>query len=214
MIPGNQTPVSEFIPLGLSERSDWQLAVFGLILAMYLLTVTSNTLIITVTLIDPKLKAPMYFLLNRLSFVDMAFTSITVPQRLAHVLSTSKAIPFTNCLTQLFFILLVGPMEGYLLAAMTYDCYMAVCDPLWAHLAFCSLRILQFFCAITPMLQLSCSRPFLNEMLTFTEGMTIILRPFIFILPSYARTGATVLCLRSAAGLCKATSTVALMCWW
>ncbi|XP_038597561.1 olfactory receptor 1361-like [Tachyglossus aculeatus] len=204
---------------GLSERPEWQLAILGLILAI--------------------LQTPVYFLLGQLSFVDMAFASITVLQMLAHLFSTSTAISFTNCLTQLFFILLVDPMEGYLLAAMAYDRYVAVRDPLhyvtlvirglclriivglglvvlWsallntvlmAHLTFCSCRILQFFCNITPMLQLSCSRPFLNEMLIFTEGTDIILGPFHFILASCARIGAAVLCLCSAAGLCKATST-------
>ncbi|XP_028910040.1 olfactory receptor 1361-like [Ornithorhynchus anatinus] len=239
MVPGNETPISEFILLGLSERPEWQLAIFGVILAMYLLTVTSNTLIITVTLIDPKLQTPMYFLLGRLSFVDMAFASITVPQMLAHLLSTSKSIPFTNCLAQLFFVLLVGPMEGYLLAAMAYDRYVAVCNPLryttlvsrglclriivgsglvvlgnallntvlMMRLSFCSRHILQFFCDITPMLQLSCSRPFLNEMLIFTEGTAIILGPFFFIQASYARIGAAVVHLHSAVGLRKAVST-------
>ncbi|XP_038598803.1 olfactory receptor 1361-like [Tachyglossus aculeatus] len=151
----------------------------------------------------------MYFLVHRLSFVDMVFANITVPQMLAHLLSTSKAIPFTNCLAQLFFALFVGPMEGYLLAAMAYDHYVAIFDPLhyvtlvshalclriivgsgivvpgstllnivlMAHLIVCSHGILQFFCDITHMLQLYCSHAFLNEMLNFTEGKRMYLRP-------------------------------------
>ncbi|XP_075771005.1 olfactory receptor 1J1-like [Pelodiscus sinensis] len=72
----------------------------------------------------------MYFLLSQLSMVDIGLVSIILPQALVHTLSQHRAIPFVSCMAQLFSYMVVVNMEGYLLAAMAYDRYLAVCDPL------------------------------------------------------------------------------------
>ncbi|XP_043836748.1 olfactory receptor 1L1-like [Dromiciops gliroides] len=235
----NYTSVTEFVFLGLTSRLDIQPVIFGVIFTMYLITIVGNSLIITVTWIDPKLKTPMYFLLSQLSTIDICFTTITVPQLLIHTFSRSKTISFTQCMTQVFFFVAVGNMEGYLLAAMAYDRYVAICNPLrygsimtqklcicivlvfWllmflnsllhtilvSRLHFCSNRILHFFCDLPPLMQLSCSRPFINELVILTEGVTATLSPFVFILASYVCIVVTVLGLRSTSGLRKAVST-------
>uniref|UniRef100_F6TCK3 Olfactory receptor n=1 Tax=Monodelphis domestica TaxID=13616 RepID=F6TCK3_MONDO len=235
----NYTSVTEFVLLGLTSQLDIQPVIFGVIFAMYLITIVGNSMIITVTWIDPKLKTPMYFLLSQLSIIDICFTTITVPQLLIHTFSRSKTISFTQCMTQVFFFVAVGNMEGYLLATMAYDRYVAICNPLrygaivtqkfcvsivlvsWllmflnsllhtilvSRLNFCSNHILHFFCDLPPLMQLSCSRPFINEIIILTEGVAATLSPFVFILASYVCIAVTVLGLRSTAGLRKAVST-------
>ncbi|XP_001370895.3 olfactory receptor 1361-like [Monodelphis domestica] len=76
-----------------------------------------------------------------------------------------------------------------------------------ARLTFCGNRVTHFFCDITPLLKLSCTRPLLNEMLIFTEGAAIVISPFFFILASYVRIGVAIGRLHSAAALKKALST-------
>ncbi|XP_075413894.1 olfactory receptor-like protein OLF3 [Tenrec ecaudatus] len=126
----NQTWFSEFFLLGLS--SDWgtQVSLFALFLAMYLITVIGNSVIVFLIKLDSKLHTPMYFFLSVLSFVDICYTNSTVPQMLVHFLSALKSIPFHRCVLQLYVSLSMGGTEFFLLGAMAYDRYVAVCYPL------------------------------------------------------------------------------------
>ncbi|XP_005326766.2 olfactory receptor-like protein OLF3 [Ictidomys tridecemlineatus] len=126
----NQTWVTEFILLGLS--SDWgtQVFLFVLILAMYLVTTVGNSLIILLIRLDSRLQTPMYFFLSVLSLVDLCYGNSVAPQMLAHLLSAHKCIPFHSCVLQLYTSLALGGSEFFLLGAMAYDRYVAVCHPL------------------------------------------------------------------------------------
>ncbi|XP_031229230.1 olfactory receptor 1361-like [Mastomys coucha] len=130
MATKNKTEVTEFVLLGLSSRPEMQPVIFGVVLIMYLMTVLGNTLLVLVACSDPKLQTPMYFLLSQLSLIDISLTTITVPQMLVHTFSVDQSISYNCCMTQLFFFMAVGSMEGHLLAAMAYDRYVAICDPL------------------------------------------------------------------------------------
>ncbi|XP_006191504.2 olfactory receptor-like protein OLF3 [Camelus ferus] len=125
-----QTGVNEFILLGLS--SDWgtQVFLFVLIVAMYLVTIVGNFLILLLIRLDSRLHTPMYFFLSVLSLVDLCYTNSFAPQMLAHLLSVQKSIPFMSCVLQLYISLALGGSEFFLLGAMAYDCYVAVCHPL------------------------------------------------------------------------------------
>ncbi|XP_075413889.1 olfactory receptor-like protein OLF3 [Tenrec ecaudatus] len=126
----NQTWVSEFVLLGLSSDWDTQVSLFVLFLVMYLVTVLGNVLIVLLIRLDGRLHTPMYFFLTNLSIVDVSYATSIVPQLLVHFLSEHKAIPYLSCAAQLFFSLGLGGIEFLLLAAMAYDRYVAVCDPL------------------------------------------------------------------------------------
>ncbi|XP_029810870.1 olfactory receptor-like protein OLF3 [Suricata suricatta] len=125
-----QTWVSEFILLGVS--SDWKTEVFlfVLVLTMYLVTLVANVLILLLIGLDSRLHNPMYFFLSVLSFVDLSYSISFVPQMLAHLLSARKSIPFYSCVLQLYIVLALGGSEFFLLGAMAYDRYVAVCHPL------------------------------------------------------------------------------------
>ncbi|XP_014940150.3 olfactory receptor 2D3-like [Acinonyx jubatus] len=126
----NQTYVTEFVFLGLSQDPHTQLLLFFLFLIIYLLTVLGNLLIIVLIHTDSRLHTPMYFFLRNLSFADLCFSTTTVPQVLVHFLAKRKTISFAGCSTQIFVFLLVGGTECALLAVMSYDRYVAVCKPL------------------------------------------------------------------------------------
>ncbi|XP_052037069.1 olfactory receptor 1361-like [Apodemus sylvaticus] len=239
MATKNKTDVTEFVLLGLSSRPEMQPVIFGVVLVMYLIAVLGNTLLVLAARSDPKLQTPMYFLLSQLSLIDISLTTITVPQMLVHTLSVVRRISYNHCMTQLFFFMAVGSMEGHLLAAMAYDRYVAICAPLrysaivshslclritltsWVvvslnsllysvlvtRLTFCGNQVNHFFCDITPLLKLSCTRPVVNEMLIFTEGVAVVVSPFFFILGSYIRIGFAIAHMHSIAALSKALST-------
>lgn len=130
MEEGNQTYVTEFVFLGLSQDPHIQVLLFFLFLIIYLLTVLGNLLIVALIHIDSRLHTPMYFFLRNLSFADLCFSTTTVPQVLVHFLVKRKTISFAGCSTQIVVLLLVGGTECALLAVMSYDRYVAVCKPL------------------------------------------------------------------------------------
>ncbi|NP_999991.1 olfactory receptor Olr1372 isoform X2 [Rattus norvegicus] len=127
----NQSSVSEFLLLGLSRQPQQQQLLFLLFLIMYLATVLGNLLIILVISTDSHLHTPMYFFLSNLSFVDVCFSSTTVPKVLANHILSSQAISFSGCLTQLYFLCVSVNMDNFLLAVMAYDRFVAICHPLY-----------------------------------------------------------------------------------
>nr|XP_020768924.1 olfactory receptor 3A2 [Odocoileus virginianus texanus] len=126
----NRTAVTEFILLGLVETENLQPMVFVLFLFAYLVTVGGNLSILTAILVEPKLHTPMYFFLGNLSVLDIGCITVTVPAMLDHLLSHKHTIPYAACLSQLFFFHLLAGMDCFLLTAMAYDRFLAICRPL------------------------------------------------------------------------------------
>ncbi|XP_028375404.1 olfactory receptor 7D4-like [Phyllostomus discolor] len=130
METGNHTEVSEFLLMGLSEDPELQPFLFGVLLSMYLVTILGNLLIILAISSDSHLHTPMYFFLCNLSFVDICFTSTTIPKTLVNIQTQSKAISYIGCFIQLYFFMIFAVMDGFLLTVMAYDRYVAICHPL------------------------------------------------------------------------------------
>ncbi|XP_077024166.1 olfactory receptor 6C1 [Tamandua tetradactyla] len=126
----NYTEVTEFILLGLSDDPKLQVTIFVFLLLTYMLSVTGNLTIITLTLLDSHLQTPMYFFLRNFSLLEVSFTTVSIPKFLGAIITGDKTISFNDCIAQLFFFILLGVTEFYLLAAMSYDRYVAICQPL------------------------------------------------------------------------------------
>ncbi|KAM7092988.1 olfactory receptor 1J4-like isoform 1-T4 [Molossus nigricans] len=130
MRPENQSSVSEFLLLGLPIRPGQQGVFFTLFLGMYLTTVLGNLLIILLIRLDSRLHTPMYFFLSHLAFSDISLSSVTVPKMLVNMHTQRQRIPYVGCISQLYFFILFGTLDNFLLAVMAYDRYVAVCHPL------------------------------------------------------------------------------------
>ncbi|XP_029471568.1 olfactory receptor 1361-like [Rhinatrema bivittatum] len=126
----NQTAVMEFLLLGLTERVELRGPLFVIFLAMYLMNLLGNGTMISVIAGSSQLHTPMYFLLCNLSFVDMCFSSVTVPKLLNSLISDKKTISFSQCIIQLYFFLVFTTTECLLLSIMAYDRYVAICNPM------------------------------------------------------------------------------------
>nr|XP_008519352.1 PREDICTED: olfactory receptor 1F1-like [Equus przewalskii] len=236
----NQSSVSEFLLLGLSRQPQQPQLLFMLFLSMYLATVLGNLLILLHISMDSHLHTPMYFFLSNLSFVDICFSSTTVPKMLANHILGTETISFSGCLTQMYFVFMFVDMDNFLLTVMAYDRFVAVCHPLhyltkmtpqlcallvagsWvianlnallhtllmAQLSFCADNAIpHFFCDVTPLLKLSCSDTYLNEVMILTEGALIMITPFVCVLASYVHITRAVLRVPSTKGRWKAFST-------
>ncbi|XP_006169596.1 olfactory receptor 6C74-like [Tupaia chinensis] len=127
---GNHTKLTLFILAGLTDDPELKVVLFVFLLLTYLLSITGNLIIITLTLVDTHLKTPMYFFLRNFSFLEISYTTTCIPKLLAIMATGDKTISYNSCVTQVFFAFLLGASEFYLLAAMSYDRYVAICKPL------------------------------------------------------------------------------------
>ncbi|XP_077625305.1 olfactory receptor 10A3 [Crocuta crocuta] len=126
----NQSSVVEFILLGFSNFPELQEQLFGVFLIVYLMTLMGNAIIILIISLEQSLRVPMYLFLQNLSVVDVSFSAVIMPEMLV-VLSTEKtSISFVSCFAQMYFLLLFGGTECFLLGAMAYDRFAAICHPL------------------------------------------------------------------------------------
>ncbi|XP_050773980.1 olfactory receptor 5V1-like [Gopherus flavomarginatus] len=122
--------VTAFILLGLSNDSHLQIPLFLVFLVIYLITLVGNILIMLVIKVDPQLHTPMYFFLSNLSFLDVCYSSVTVPKMLENFLAEKKTISLSGCIAQIFFFIFMVGTEIFLLSVMAYDRYAAICNPL------------------------------------------------------------------------------------
>ncbi|KAM6257005.1 olfactory receptor 10C1-like [Porphyrio hochstetteri] len=127
---GNKTSAMVFVILGFSHHPDVKVMFFILSLCIYIATVLGNLLILLVINMDPVLHTPMYFFLRNLSFLEICYTSVTLPRVMVNLLSSDASISFAGCAAQMYFFLFFGATECCLLAAMAYDRYQAICNPL------------------------------------------------------------------------------------
>ncbi|XP_034957571.1 olfactory receptor 5V1-like [Zootoca vivipara] len=236
----NQTERSEFIFLGLSSDPQLNIFFFLVFSTIYLITLSGNVTIILVIRKEPSLYTPMYYFLSHLSFVDICYSTDIVPKMLMNLLMKQKTISFTGCLTQMFFSLLLSVTEVFILSAMAYDRYTAVCHPLhyiaimnktlcaylvmgaWImgflfavintvptlSLQFCGLhKISHFSCELPPLLKISCSDTFLNNMILLSSVVIFGLGSFLPTFVSYFHIISTILNIHSPEGRSKAFST-------
>ncbi|XP_059587338.1 olfactory receptor 6E1-like [Alligator mississippiensis] len=125
----NRTAVMEFILVGFPSNHQLQPLLFVVLLLTYVLTVAGNILIIIVTLVDHRLQTPMYFFLRNFSILEIGFTSAVIPKAL-DILVSNQTISLPACFTQWFLYFTLGTTESFLLAAMSFDRYVAICNPL------------------------------------------------------------------------------------
>ncbi|XP_006864766.1 PREDICTED: olfactory receptor 13C9-like [Chrysochloris asiatica] len=126
----NQTILVEFFLKGLSGYPRLELLFFVLILIMYVFILLGNGTLILISILDSHLHTPMYFFLGNLSFLDICYTTTSVPSTLVSFLSERKTISFSGCALQMFLGLAMGTTECVLLGMMAFDRYVAICNPL------------------------------------------------------------------------------------
>ncbi|KAM6132721.1 olfactory receptor 4S2-like [Pterocles gutturalis] len=126
----NGSSVKEFALVGLSDNQGVQKICFVTFLLFYMIIVAGYLLIVITIIISQCLNSPMYFFLSYLSFVDICYSSVTVPKMIADFLAENKTISFVGCVAQLFGVHFFGCTEIFILTVMAYDCYTAICRPL------------------------------------------------------------------------------------
>uniref|UniRef100_A0A8D1ZBF6 Olfactory receptor n=1 Tax=Sus scrofa TaxID=9823 RepID=A0A8D1ZBF6_PIG len=126
----NHSVVSEFVFLGLTNSWEIQLLLFLFSSVFYVASMMGNSLILLTVTSDRHLHSPMYFLLANLSFIDLGVSSVFSPKMIYDLFRKHKVISFSGCITQIFFIHIIGGVEMVLLVATAFDRYVTICKPL------------------------------------------------------------------------------------
>ncbi|XP_007520727.1 olfactory receptor 8B3-like [Erinaceus europaeus] len=237
---GNDSVVTEFILLGLTNRPDLQLPLLFLFLIMYMICLLGNLGMVTLIRLNLHLHTPMYFFLFNLSFIDICYSSVFTPKMLIKFTSKKNMISYAECMTQLYFYCFFVISECYVLTAMAYDRYVAICNPLLYNIAmspkvcssltigcylvafasafahtgamlrvtFCDINTINhYFCDILPLLQLSCTSIYVNELVVYIVAGSAITVPSVTIFVSYGFIISSILRISSKEGRAKAFST-------
>uniref|UniRef100_A0A8C9QEC4 G-protein coupled receptors family 1 profile domain-containing protein n=1 Tax=Spermophilus dauricus TaxID=99837 RepID=A0A8C9QEC4_SPEDA len=227
----NHTLVSEFIFRGFSSFREHQLTLFVIFLALYILTLAGNVIILTIISLDRHLHTPMYFFLSMLSASETVYTLVIIPKMLCDLTGARQPISLAGCATQMFFFVTLAINNCFLLTAMGYDRYVAICNPLRYtiimnkrviglivamtqvsavfRLPFCATKVAHFFCDIRPVMKLSCIDTTVNDILTLVISVLVILIPMGLVFISYILIISAILKIASAEGRKKAFATCA-----
>uniref|UniRef100_A0A8C6W1B0 Olfactory receptor 6C6-like n=1 Tax=Nannospalax galili TaxID=1026970 RepID=A0A8C6W1B0_NANGA len=204
----NQSLELDFILLGLTDDPRLQIVIFLFLFLNYMLSLFGNLIIMLLTLLDSRLKTLMYFFLRNFSFLEIIFTTVCIPRFLITIVTGDKTISYNNCAAQLFFLLLLGVTEFYLLAPMSYHHYVAICKPLhyqiimktWVtgfliifpplvmglKLEFCDSRIIDhFMCETSPILQISCTDTHVLETMSLVLAVVTLAITLVLVCLSY-----------------------------
>ncbi|XP_064145072.1 olfactory receptor 8K3-like [Loxodonta africana] len=144
----NLTALNEFILTGITDHSELQAPLFGLFLIIYMISVVGNLGIIILTKMDSKLQTPMYFFLRHLAITDLGYSTTVGPKMLVDFVVDENTISYYFCAAQLAFFILFITSEIFILSAMSYDRYVAICNPL-LYTAIMSQRTCWVLVAIT-----------------------------------------------------------------
>ncbi|XP_072859820.2 olfactory receptor 6E1-like [Pogona vitticeps] len=126
----NNSRVSEFTLVGFTDNQQLEILLFIVLFIAYLSTVLGNTLIIVLTIVNQQLHSPMYFFLRHFAVLEIGFTSVMIPKALFNIAMGHKAISVYGCFVQIFVYFALGSTEFFLLAIMSVDRYVAICNPL------------------------------------------------------------------------------------
>lgn len=126
----NHSDMTDFILVGFRVSPELHILLFLLFLLVYAMILLGNLGMMAIIMTDPRLNTPMYFFLGNLSFIDLFYSSVIAPKAMSNFWTESKSISFAGCVAQLFLFALFIVAEGFLLAAMAYDRFIAICNPL------------------------------------------------------------------------------------
>ncbi|XP_030401568.1 olfactory receptor 49-like [Gopherus evgoodei] len=126
----NQSTMVEFIILGLSNSHRLNIALFVVLLVIFLLTIMGNITVVSLSLVDHRLQSPMYYFLRNFSFLEICFTSVIMPRFLYSLLTERKSISLPGCFLQLLLFFVLGTCIFFHVGMMSFDRYMAICRPL------------------------------------------------------------------------------------
>ncbi|XP_004675324.1 PREDICTED: olfactory receptor 5K1-like, partial [Condylura cristata] len=242
MMKDNYSLTTEFILIGFTDHPELKTLLFLLFFVIYVITMVGNLGLVVLIFMERRLHTPMYIFLGNLALMDSCCSCAITPKMLENFFSKDRMISLYECMAQFYFLCLAETADCFLLAAMAYDRYVAICSPLQYHtmmskklcvqmttgayiagnihsiihvaflfrLTFCrSNQINHFFCDVLPLYRLSCTDPYINELMIFIFSGSVQVFSITIVILSYLFILFTIFKMKSKEGRGKALSTCA-----
>uniref|UniRef100_A0A8C3X070 G-protein coupled receptors family 1 profile domain-containing protein n=1 Tax=Catagonus wagneri TaxID=51154 RepID=A0A8C3X070_9CETA len=134
MIEDNCSLTTEFILTGFTDHPELRTLLFLVLLTIYLITMVGNLGLVALIFTEQRrLHTPMYIFLGNLALMDSCCSCAITPKMLQNFYSKDRIISLYDCMAQFYFLCLAETADSFLLAAMAYDCFVAICNPLQYH---------------------------------------------------------------------------------
>ncbi|KAB0338413.1 hypothetical protein FD754_024601 [Muntiacus muntjak] len=234
MTEDNMSLATEFTLTGFTDHPELKPLLFLVFFTIYLITMVGNLGLVALIVAERRLHTPMYIFLGNLALMDSCCSCAITPKMLQNFFSKDRMISLYECMAQLYFLCLAETADCFLLAAMAYDRYVAICKPLQYHtmmsqgaytagnlhsmihigflfrLTFCrSHQINHFFCDVLPLYRLSCADPYINQLIVFIFSGSIQTFTITTVIISYLFILFTIFKIKSNKSRSKALSTCA-----
>uniref|UniRef100_A0A8C2N8I7 Olfactory receptor n=1 Tax=Capra hircus TaxID=9925 RepID=A0A8C2N8I7_CAPHI len=230
MTEDNHSLTTQFILIGFTNHPELKTLLFQVFFTIYLITMVGNLGLVH------RLHTPMYIFLGNLALMDSFCSSAITPKILENLFSKDRMISLYECMAQFYCLCLAETTDCFLLAAMAYDRYVAICKPLqyhtmmskklWAYIAgnihptihvgflfrltFCnSYQISHFLCDVLPLYRHSCVDPYINELMIFIFAGSVLVFTITTVIISYLFILFTIFKMKSKEGKGKGLSTCA-----
>ncbi|XP_058412493.1 olfactory receptor 5K1-like [Diceros bicornis minor] len=133
MTEDNHSLTTEFILTGFTDHPELKTLLFVVFFAIYLITMVGNLGLVALIFMERRLHTPMYVFLGNLALMDSCCACAITPKMLENFFSEDTMISLYECMAQFYFLCLAETADCFLLAAMAYDRYVAICSPLQYH---------------------------------------------------------------------------------
>nr|XP_048278834.1 olfactory receptor 5K3-like [Myodes glareolus] len=133
MAENNYSVTNEFILVGFSDHPDLKTLLFLVFSLIYLVTMIGNLGLVVLIYMERRLHTPMYIFLGNLALMDSCCSCAITPKMLQNFFSVDRKMSLYECMVQFYFLCLAETTDCFLLAAMAYDRYVAICNPLQYH---------------------------------------------------------------------------------
>uniref|UniRef100_A0A8D1TI88 Olfactory receptor n=1 Tax=Sus scrofa TaxID=9823 RepID=A0A8D1TI88_PIG len=133
MTGDNQSLTVEFVLTGFADHPELRTILFLVFLAIYLITMVGNLGLVALICTERHLQTPMYIFLGNLALMDSCCSCAVTPKMLENFFSKDRIISLYECMAQWYFLCLAETADCFLLAAMAFDRYVAICNPLMYH---------------------------------------------------------------------------------
>lgn len=142
----NTSSVLQLTSFDLSPESTTP--IFLLATLSYMIILFCNLVLILTIVRNKSLHQPMYLILLNLPINDLIGSSALFPQVIKEILTDSRTMLHSACVAQAFFIHIYAAASVFILTAMAYDRYTAICLPLKYNTVMTNAHIMKLIAAV------------------------------------------------------------------
>uniref|UniRef100_A0A3Q3LLP5 Olfactory receptor n=1 Tax=Mastacembelus armatus TaxID=205130 RepID=A0A3Q3LLP5_9TELE len=139
---------SNLVLTGFNLSSETVTPVFLFASLSYMIILFCNLVLILTIVLNKSLHQPMYIILLNLPINDLIGSSALFPHVIKEILTNSRTMQYSTCVAQAFFLHIYAGGTVFILTAMAYDRYIAICCPLKYNTVMTNVHLLKIITVV------------------------------------------------------------------